>query len=206
MWAHVTIPIPEWLEKICTFPLMVYRKHKYGWPFRRIYIGEGRFTIVEPPDYYRLNHLHWYAEGQDEHIYAVRNIIKAGFKSTTMRMSREIMNAPAGLLVDHKNNNTLDNRRDNLRLATSSQNRINSRRDKTRTSSRYVGASLEKCRGLWLAYINHNKKRIHLGRFKTEEEAARAYDRAAIKYHGEFARLNFPREDYKDEIQNLATD
>jgi hypothetical protein len=107
-----------------------------------------------------------------------------------MRLNRVIMDAPPGLLVDHRNNDTLDNRRANRRLATCSQNRINSRRDKSRTSSRYVGVSLEKGRGKWLAYISYNGKRIHLGRFDDEIEAAKAYDEAAKKYHGEFARLN----------------
>jgi hypothetical protein len=109
-----------------------------------------------------------------------------------MRLNRVIMDAPPGLLVDHRNGNTLDNRRTNLRLATCSQNRINSQRDKSKTSSRYVGVSLEKGRGKWLAYISYNGKRIHLGRFDNELDAARAYDLAAVKYHGEFARLNFP--------------
>jgi hypothetical protein len=164
---------------------------KYGYAYRRINLGEGRFTIVEPPDFYQLNHFHWYAEGQDVHIYAVRNIIKARGKSTTIRMHREIMNAPAGLLVDHRNNDTLDNRRANLRLATYSQNKINSRRDKSKTSSRYIGVSLVKSNGKWRAYINCDRKRIYLGRFASETEAAKAYDDAAKKYHGEFARLNF---------------
>jgi hypothetical protein len=192
MKVKLTIEIPSWLDSICTWPVTAYRKLKYGYTYRRINLGEGRFTIVDPPDFYQLNHFHWYAEGQDEHIYAVRNIIKPHCKTTTMRLSREIMSAPAGLLVDHRNNNTLDNRRDNLRLATPSQNRINSRRDKSKTSSRFIGVSLEKGRGKWLAYINYDGKRIHLGRFDSETEAAKAYDAAARKYHGEFARLNFP--------------
>ena len=209
MSSKLTITIPFWLDFIFTCPLLAFRLLRYGYTYRRIYLGEGIFTIVDLSAFYQLNHFQWYAEGQDQHIYAVRNIIKPHCKTTTMRLSREIMNAPQGLLVDHRNNDTLDNRRANLRLATHSQNRINSRRDKSRTSSRFIGVCLEKGRDKWLSYINYDGKRIHLGRFESEIEAAKAYDAAAKKYHGEFARLNFPEpaktKDPRRKTQEIAS-
>ena len=102
------------------------------------------------------------------------------------------MRAPRGLLVDHRNGDGLDNRRDNLRLATHSENMMNRPKIKSPTTSRFVGVYFDKARRLWVARIHLNGKCIWLGRFATEIEAAKAYDEAAKKYHGEFARLNFP--------------
>ena len=109
----------------------------------------------------------------------------------TVRMHREIMNAPAGLLVDHKNRNPLDNRRANLRLATHSQNMQNRGKFRSNATSQFIGVCLVKKTGKWKAQIKHQKKYIFLGEFDSEIDAAKAYDAAAIKYHGEFARLNF---------------
>jgi hypothetical protein len=107
-------------------------------------------------------------------------------------MHREIMNPPEHLLVDHRNNDTLDNRRANLRLATHSENSYNRPKTKAKTTSQYIGIYLEKRTGRWTVKIRANGKRLWLGRFELEIEAAKAYDAAAKKYHGEFARLNFP--------------
>jgi hypothetical protein len=101
------------------------------------------------------------------------------------------MNAPDNLLVDHRNGNSLDNRRDNLRLATNSQNQYNKRK-KPNTSSRFLGVAFHKKNRKWTAYLQASGKRIYLGSFNSEIEAARVRDAAAKKHRGEFARLNFP--------------
>jgi hypothetical protein len=189
----VQIYCPNWLDFIFALPVLCYRKLKYGYSFRRIPLGEGRYTIVDQQDFYWLNHFHWTCDGKKDSIYAVRNIISDGERKI-IRMHREIMKPPAGLLVDHRNNKTWDNRRDNLRVATSSQNLANRRIDKSKDSSRFRGVCYRKERGRWSAQITFMGKAIRLGYYGNEIDAAKAYDEAAKKYHGEFAKLNFPKE------------
>lgn len=201
MKTNLTIGIPVWLDKICARPVLWYRKCKYGYTYRRIPLGEDRFTIVEPRDFYRYNNFNWCPNENGPNNYAVRlvTICKKGEKSIKLvSLHREIMKHPKGLFVDHKNGDGLDNRRANLRVATRSQNMCNVQKRKN-TSSRFIGVCFHKRNKLWAVRIQYRGKGIWLGYFEDEIEAARVYDRAAIKYHGEFARLNFPREDYKNE-------
>lgn len=107
----------------------------------------------------------------------------------TIFMHRVILNTPLGYETDHSNGDGLDNRKENLRIATASQNKWNRNKYKNNTSG-YKGVSWEKDRGRWRAYIILKTERIHLGYFNDKHEAARAYNAAAIKYHGEFACLN----------------
>lgn len=100
-----------------------------------------------------------------------------------------IMNTPTGMDTDHVNGNKLDNTKFNLRICTRSQNNCNQKPQIGRTSQ-YKGVCWFKWTSKWRAYIMINKKRIHLGYFKNEEEAAIAYNVAAVELYGEYARLN----------------
>lgn len=104
-----------------------------------------------------------------------------------IKMHRFITNAPPTKQVDHINGNGLDNRRANLRLCDNRQNCQN--RHNALGISQYKGVGYHY--GKWRARIGVNGKRIHLGAYLTETEAALAYDAAARKYFGEFARCNF---------------
>jgi hypothetical protein len=188
----IQIKVPNWLDKICVWPVLLYRLWKHGYTYRRIYLGEGRFTIVEPRDFYWLNKFHWGLKGNSERSYAVRLVGDSNNKVKILSLHRAIMGSPAGLLVDHRNRNRLDNRRANLRIATHAQNQFNKGKTRRKTASRFVGVTFVKSIGRWRAQIMLDRKNIFLGNFENELEAAKAYDAAAKKYHGEFARLNFP--------------
>ncbi|MHC4659626.1 MAG: AP2 domain-containing protein, partial [Planctomycetota bacterium] len=96
-----------------------------------------------------------------------------------------------GLMVDHINHNGLDNRKVNLRVATRAQNSRNIRKSQNKFSSNYKGVHFRRREGLWMARITVDGRTLYLGDFKEEVDAARAHDRAAMKYHREFAALNF---------------
>jgi hypothetical protein len=194
--SMINVTIPNWLDLICACPLLVFRLLRFGYTFRRIYLGEGQWTILDHDDYYRLKDFKWvaYAGGRGgENLYAVRFKLVSPKKTTFVSMHREIMNANDERVVDHKNCNSLDNRKNNLRLATRAEN-IRNRRKQKNTSSQFIGVSFSKSQGRWASEIKCNGKKIWLGRFDNEIDAARAYDEAAKKYFGEFARLNFPEQ------------
>jgi hypothetical protein len=104
-------------------------------------------------------------------------------------MHRLIMNAQTGQEIDHANGNRLDNRRANLRFVTRSQNNANRRKP---GPNRFKGIC--KARGLWLAQTKINGRPVFIGYFKTDVEAAKAYDAKAVELFGEFAHTNFPLE------------
>jgi hypothetical protein len=202
MSAKLTLTIPVWLDTIFAWPVLLYRLWRYGYTYRRIYLGEGEFTILDPRDYYRLSKFQWYIKGSFGKFYAARNYKYDSRQTKTVSMHREIMNAPKGLLVDHRNRDGLDNRRANLRLATYSENNCNKAKRKN-TSSRFVGVCFNKQLNRWGAYIKPQGKKIFLGYFDSETDAGKAYDEAAKKYHGEFACLNFSENTKQLSTNNL---
>ncbi|HUW19242.1 MAG TPA: HNH endonuclease [Sedimentisphaerales bacterium] len=152
---------------------------------RLIPLTRGQFAVVDAEDYPTLSQFTWFAEGTKKNCYAVR---KENGKS--IKMHRQITNAPDHLVVDHIDHNGLNNRRSNLRLATFTQNCRNQRR-LSHGSSKYKGVHWNKKAKKWAAAIRCDNKTRHLGYFHDEIQAARAYDRAARNYHGVFASLNF---------------
>jgi len=199
--------------------VLLYRRLRYGYPFRRIPLTQGKYAIVDPQDYPRLSKYKWYASRNKHTFYAVRNRWSKNYSSKLkVKMHREILenlslasttqnpvlspvegsklttqnchrNICDGFVIDHINHNGLDNRNANLRLATFAQNARNSRRRRNRSG--YKGVCFTKDKGKYRAVIWHDNKRIHLGYFDSSISAALEYDRAAKKYHGDFAVLNF---------------
>lgn len=148
-----------------------------------IKLTQGKETCVDLADWPMVSGYKWHFSGSGSCRYAM-STRWVGDKKERYLLHRLIL--PGVPLVDHKDCDGLNNRRSNLRAATARQNSGNSRKIKP-ASSRFKGVSFDKKRNKWVAGIA-----INLGRFDSEEEAARVYDVAAAKIHGEFARLNFP--------------
>jgi hypothetical protein len=152
---------------------------------RYIPLTMGKFAIVDAADYEWLNQWNWctFFDPKRNSYYAER---RNGNKRQFMH---RLIAGEEHRHVDHKNNNGLDNRRDNVRGCTISQNFANRAPQKNNRSG-YKG--IYPNGNNWGAKIKVNGENIYLGTRKTKEESARLYDTAAIRYFGEFAQLNFP--------------
>jgi hypothetical protein len=156
---------------------------------RIIPLTRGKFAIVDAEDYPELSKHKWHATRDGRNSYATRRN-----NGKTTRMHRHIMNAPDHLVVDHIDRNGLNNTKANLRLCTHRQNHYNSKNDPKNKSSKYKGVAYKKNYNRYTAQIKQYGKTQHLGTFKTEREAAKAYDKKAKILFKEFAYLNFPEE------------
>ena len=121
--------------------------------------------------------------------YTDKKYAKVSIENKSFLLHRYIMGVTdPKIFVDHKDGNGLNNQRSNLRICNRNQNGFNRGSDKN-TSSKHKGICWYKITSKWVARINGK----HLGYFKSEESAAREYDKAAIEIHGDFAKLNFPK-------------
>lgn len=147
-------------------------------------LTKGYVTLVSPQDAHILRKRAWTAlpAKKKRAVYA---------RSTYTRLHRVIMDAPADVHVDHEDGNGLDNRRSNLRNADNQKNSFNGRSHRDSTS-KFKGVCKPKQSRKFVAQICVDGARSVIGYFDAEIDAAIAYDAAALKAFGEFARLNFP--------------
>lgn len=158
---------------------------------KQISLTQGKFAQVDDEDYDYLNQWKWCANKKpNENYYAVRRASILQGETKEIRMHRIIMKTPDGMECDHINHNGIDNQKSNLRNCTHGQNMKN-RTSAKNASSKYLGVYWYKVNKKWRATISINGKVTHLGTFKTEIEAAKAYNIMAEKHYGEFANLNF---------------
>lgn len=170
---------------------------------KEIELTKGMKTLVDDEDYDMLSKYSWQASQAGKYYYAKRSTT-INKKTVGFKMHRVLMGNPKGMCVDHIDGNTLNNQKSNLRICTTTENKKN-RRAKIQNTSKYLGVclSVQKIKHItkdgmirnyiykkWMATIGINRKIKNLGYFNTEEDAARAYNEAAKKYHGEFANLN----------------
>jgi D-serine dehydratase len=150
--------------------------------------------LVDDEDLSLLRAYNWkvkhYHRGKGYKNFYVRALLNTEGKIVEFLLHRLIMKAEKGEIVDHINGNTLDNRKQNLRLVNATNNSYNKKVPCTNTTG-YKGVVRRNCkRNPFCAFIQEKKKQIYLGYFATAKEAAEAYDAASLKYHGEFGRTN----------------
>jgi len=156
---------------------------------KEIQLTQGKVAIVDDEDFEYLNQWKWHTHKSHNNFYAVRCITISNSKQSQIKMHRLIAKPTKDMVVDHVDGNALNNQKINLRICTSMQNSIN-RKLNVNNKTGYKGVDYIQTLNKYRAYINTNRIRKHLGCFIDPIDAARAYNEAALKYHGEFAHIN----------------
>ena len=153
----------------------------------RIPLTKGHVATIDAADVPLVEAWNWYALVGEWAVYAVRGE-KIGGKWRSIRLHRVIMSPPDGIEVDHISGDGLDNRRANMRQATTAQNQHNQRTRRDNTSG-FKGVSWDRGGQKWQAHIKINGKSFKLGCHDTPESAHDAYAEASARLHGDFGRV-----------------
>lgn len=157
-------------------------------PDAHIITANGVFD-VDVNSLQELSEYHWCGRNDNGgKIYGQANIVREDGKRTMLQMHRLLMDAKPGEIIDHINGDTQDNHLYNLRICTALENSWNM--VKYRGTSKYKGVSWNKNNKRWCAQIGYKGKSIYIGKFDTENDAARAYNAMAKYLYEGFARLN----------------
>ena len=157
---------------------------------KELVLTRGFAAIVDDEDYVRLAPFKWTADVRSNGVYARRNEQDESGRTRKIYLHRAILGiTDSAVVVDHRDNNPLNNTRCNLRVCCREENMANQSVRGDGTSS-FKGVYWHKAARKWAATVGRGKGR-HLGLFGSQEEAARAYDKAARQLFGEFAKCNF---------------
>lgn len=160
--------------------------------------ARGLFALVDDDIYHKYKHLNWTLRTLRGDMRSVVAWMDVNGKNKIVKLHRLAAgHIRRGMRVDHINGNVLDNRRLNLRICTETENNRNRAAHKG-SVSKHKGVVWDKPKLKWRAQISLDGKRKFLGYFESEDDAARNYDWWAMRVHREFARLNFPGEDYSN--------
>ena len=155
---------------------------------KEIQLTQGKVALVDDEDFEYLNQFKWHIYKQNRNNFYARTVIYQNKKRIGIVMHRLLLKCE-GKIIDHISGDGLDNRKSNIRCCTKSENPIN-RRININNHSGYKGVSWFKVVKKWRAQIQYKKIVYHLGTYEKRIDAASAYNKAAIKFHGEFAKLN----------------
>jgi len=157
---------------------------------KEIVLTQGKTTMVDDEDYDDLIKYHWYAKKNKNHFYAERTFKKDG-KWLCIQMHKQLLGelTTEGTLRDHKNRNSLDNRRENLRIVSNSVNTHNGILMRNNNSG-YRGVSWHKKKNKWSAYIKVAGKQYYGGEYEDIMDAVQARDELARIHYGDNAVLN----------------
>lgn len=157
---------------------------------REILLTQGKVAIVDDEDYTKLSLHNWYVDKRGYIKTSIWNPITK--KQRHLTMSRAILNAKIGSIVDYIDGNKLNNTRENLRVVTQQQNLWSQKPRKSKSG--YRGVQWMPAQKKWRATITFNGKGYYLGIYSTSEDAAAVYNSKALEFFGEYARLNILKE------------